>query len=335
MIQKCFIGIDISKEKIDIACIDEDDKLMFEKKIGNAELKIKTFLLGFLRKLKIEKTEVLVCCEQTGIYNRPLERVCVELGITLWVESAIKIKKATSSLRGKSDKMDALRIADYAKRYSDKQRAHKEPKAENQKLKNLLNIRETIIIAISRLSQQVNESKIFDIEKYKLLKASFDKPIKALKKQLAELEKEINDVVEFNAEMKNNAELLLTIPGIGRQNALAFIVYTENFKLFANPKHLACYAGVAPFPNESGTVIKRARVSKLANMKLKTLLHMAAMSCIRAKGDLKEYYIRKVKEGKNKMLILNNVRNKLIETMFAVIKRQSGYVENYFDVDPC
>ena len=81
--------------------------------------------------------------------------------------------------------------------------------------------------------------------------------------------------------------------------------------------------------------VKRARVSKLANMKLKTLLHMAAMSCIRAKGDLKEYYIRKVKEGKNKMLILNNVRNKLIETMFAVIKRQSGYVENYFDVDPC
>ncbi|MBK6525460.1 MAG: hypothetical protein IPG07_07855 [Crocinitomicaceae bacterium] len=66
--------------------------------------------------------------------------------------------------------MDALRIADYAKRYSDKQRAHKEPKAENQKLKNLLNIRETIIIAISRLSQQVNESKIFDIEKYKLSK---------------------------------------------------------------------------------------------------------------------------------------------------------------------
>ncbi|MBK9592497.1 MAG: IS110 family transposase [Crocinitomicaceae bacterium] len=48
--------------------------------------------------------------------------------------------------------------------------------------------------------------------------------------------------------------------------------------MFANPKHLACYAGVAPFPNESGTVIKRARVSKLANMKLKTLLHMAAMS---------------------------------------------------------
>ncbi|MBK6525459.1 MAG: IS110 family transposase [Crocinitomicaceae bacterium] len=70
--------------------------------------------------------------------------------------------------------------------------------------------------------------------------------------------------------------------------------------MFANPKHLACYAGVAPFPNESGTVIKRARVSKLANMKLKTLLHMAAMSCIRAKGDLKEYYIRKVKEGKTK-----------------------------------
>ena len=159
MIQKCFIGIDISKEKIDVACIDNDYKVLFEKKICNSESKIRTLLISTLRKLKLNKQELLVCCEQTGIYNRNLERICVEIGITLWVESAFKIKKATSSLRGKSDKMDAMRIADYARRYSDKQREYQEPSIENQKLKTLLNARETVIVEITRFSQQVNESK--------------------------------------------------------------------------------------------------------------------------------------------------------------------------------
>lgn len=53
---------------------------------------------------------------------------------------------------------------------------------------------------------------------------------------------------------------------------------------------------------------------------------MAAMSSVKVKGELKEYYIRKVAEGKNKMLVLNNLRNKLVERMFAVIKRKSEYV---------
>lgn len=335
MIQKCFVGIDISKEKIDVACIDETYKVLFEKKTCNSESKIRTLLVSIMRKLKLSKEEILVCCEQTGIYNRNLERVCIEMGIILWVESAFKIKKATSSLRGKSDRMDAMRIADYARRYSDKQLEYQEPSLDNQKLKTLLNARETLIGEITRFVQQINESKDFDSVKYKVLKTCFDKPVKALKKQLAEIEKEINSLVESCSEMQQNAKLLSTIPGIGRQNALAFIVYTQNFKNFSNAKHLACYAGVAPFPNESGTIIKRARVSKLANLKLKTLLHMAAMSCIRSKGELRDYYIRKVKEGKNKMLVLNNVRNKLIERIFAVIKRQTEYVENYFEPNAC
>jgi transposase len=73
-------------------------------------------------------------------------------------------------------------------------------------------------------------------------------------------------------------------------------------------------------------MIKKARVSGFANKKLKKLLHLAAMAATRKKGELKEYFIRKVKEGKSKMLVLNNIRNKLIGRMFAVIKRKTPYV---------
>lgn len=335
MNEKWFIGIDISKEKVDIACVDIENNVVFQNVISNNDSKLKSFFVKVFQKLKLNPFEVLICCEQTGIYNRPLERVCVDLSLALWVETAIKIKRAASNLRGKSDKMDALRIAEYGKRYVDKKSLYKETDIETKKLQTLLNARETIIGEISRMKQQLNESKRFDVTKHKLLKSCFDNPIKALTKQLAQIEKEINLLVEQSQEMKENSKLLSSIPGIGRQNALQFIVYTNNFKLFSSPKHLACYAGVAPFPNESGTIIKKHRVSHLANKKLKSLLHMAAMSCIRAKGEIKEYYIRKVKEGKNKMLVLNNIRNKLIQRMFAVINRKTEYVQNYLDISTC
>ena len=77
---------------------------------------------------------------------------------------------------------------------------------------------------------------------------------------------------------------------------------------------------------------KRERISKLANQKLKKLIHLAAMASVRVKGELKDYFIRKVKEGKNKMLVLNAIRNKLIQRMFAVIKRQSPYTQEIYSI---
>ena len=83
MIQKCFVGIDISKEKIDVACIDNDYTVVFEKIICNSESKIRTLLVSTMRKLKLSKKEILVCCEQTGIYNRNLVQTTSKLILTL------------------------------------------------------------------------------------------------------------------------------------------------------------------------------------------------------------------------------------------------------------
>lgn len=73
----------------------------------------------------------------------------------------------------------------------------------------------------------------------------------------------------------------------------------------------------------------RPGVSQHARKRLKSLFHLGAMSSIRVKGELQDYYQRKVKEGKHKMLILNAVRNKLIHRIYAVAKRGKKYEENY------
>ena len=67
----------------------------------------------------------------------------------------------------------------------------------------------------------------------------------------------------------------------------------------------------------------------MANKNIKTLLHMAALSTIKKRGDLQEYYIRKVAEGKNKMSVLNAIRNKLILRIFACVNQNRVYEQNY------
>lgn len=326
MKQSYFIGVDVSKEKLDVCIITASNEIVQEKIIPNKSSKIKVFLDQVLRKLKITSQDVLICCEHTGVYTKPLELTCLESGCSLWMENAFKIKKASTDIRGKSDKKDALRIAHYALRYNDKAIVCKESVLEHDQLQALLGARETLLLQLNTLRQQLNETRDYDPARHQILKECYSKLLKSIKKQLETIEKRLDRVISSDEKIQHNLDLLKSIPGIGRQNALNFIIYTGNFTKFNSGKHLACYAGVVPFPNQSGTMIKRDRVSWFANKKLKKLLHLAAMAAVRMRGELRQYYIRKVTEGKNKMSALNAVRNKLVQRMFAVIQRQSPYV---------
>ena len=331
MKQKYFIGIDISKQKLDLAIILSDFRIVDKQVIPNQQVKIKSFLKGFIKKHGIETENLLICVEHTGIYNSPLQRVCIELGIDLWQEHALKIKKASADLRGKSDRQDAIRIAEYAVRYQDRVILFTPPSKSIEELNTLNKTRETILAQAVAMKNQLNEAKTHDIESFKILSKIYQPIMKSIDGQLKKIAKRVSEILEENQDMKKNVELIKTIPGVGEQTAINMLVSTQNFTLFKSAKHLACYAGVVPFLNESGTIVKRARVSKMANQKLKMLLHLAAMAAIRTKSDLKAYYIRKVAEGKNKMSVLNAVRNKLVHRIWAVLQRQTPFVvENNF-----
>lgn len=320
------IGVDISKFKIDCALMSLDFKLLIEKEVENTNLKLKTFFKEVCQKLKIKNSQILVCCENTGIYNRPLERICVQLGIDLWVEHALKIKRASTDLRGKNDRKDAIRIAEYAIRYQDRKVLFKEPSKVVRELDYQIKIRQTLIDSRTAIENQLREAESHNPEAYKSLYAGYKMTLKSISKSIIKAEEKIRELTKQDEEILENYELITSIPGIGSQNAINMIIATNNFKAFSSAKHLACYAGVVPFQNQSGTIVKRDRVSQLANKTLKKLLHMAAMAAIRVDVEIKIYYKRKVEEGKNKMSVLNAVRNKLVQRIMAVLKRKTPYV---------
>ena len=122
---------------------------------------------------------------------------------------------------------------------------------------------------------------------------------------------------------------MISVAGISIITALHLLVYTHNFTRFSNAKKLASYAGVAPFEYTSGSSIRgKTQVHPIANKTLKTALHMVALSSIRQKGEMRIYYERKVKEGKNKMSIINAIRNKILHRVFSCVTQQRLYIFN-------
>ena len=86
------------------------------------------------------------------------------------------------------------------------------------------------------------------------------------------------------------------------------------------------YCGVVPFEHTSGKSIRgKPRVHYMANKRLKKLLHLCALSSVQYNTEMKAYFDRKVQEGKHKMLVINNIRNKLLHRICASIRDNRSY----------
>ena len=142
---------------------------------------------------------------------------------------------------------------------------------------------------------------------------------------------EMEEIIQSSEVLERQMMMLMSIDGTGRVIVLNMIIETEAFTRFDDPRKFCCHAGVAPFSYSSGSSQhSKNKVSHRANKNIKKLLHMAAVSATnKTRGELKEYYLRKVDEGKNKMLVINAIRAKIVARMFAVIKRNEFYVSVY------
>lgn len=180
------------------------------------------------------------------------------------------------------------------------------------------------------LETKINEYERFgNKEVYKMLVKSSQKTLQGIEKDLNNVELQMKEVINNDGTLKQMYELMLSIVGIGHVTALQLIVHTNEMTLVSNPRSLACHCGVAPFERSSGLFKGKGKVSHMANKRLKTALHMAALSAIKLDEGLKRFYERKVLEGKNKMSVINAIRNKLIHRIFAIIKRNTPYRKEY------
>lgn len=325
-----FIGVDISKATLDWAVFD-GKTIVFQSQSANSEAGIKT-AIKLIKALPDLKVAELVCCmEHTGIYNAHLLTYLQKISFPIWLESSLQIKKAGGLQRGKTDAIDAVRIAEYAFRFRDQMQLWQPPRPVLQKLAALSALRQRLLLVRQQLQQPITEQQGFvDSVLQKQLAKSCQASLKAINSDLANADQQIAQLIQDDDRLKKLFTWITSVPGVGPATATEVIVATDEFKSISNPKKLACHAGVAPFEYRSGSSVRgKARVSQHARMRLKSLFHLGAMSAVRMKGELQDYYQRKVADGKNKMLVLNAVRNKLIHRVCSVVHRGQNYDKNY------
>ena len=268
--------------------------------------------------------------EYTGIYNYIFLDFLSTNNYPIWLENAVAIKKSLAFQRGKSDRIDAQPIAQYACRFQDKAQRWLPDRAVIGKLKALVSMRERLIKSRDSIAKPLKEYKRFMPASYKMFKEGCKATLQGAAKDIKAVEKQLEELIKADERIKDQYTIATSVKGIGPVTACQMIVSSGEFTKIQTGKEFACYAGVVPFEDSSGTSVRaRPRVCHWAHKKMKSYLHLAAMVAIQGAGDFKAYYQRELAKGKAKMSVLNAVRNKLVVRVCACIRNNQLYDREY------
>lgn len=321
--KKHFIGCDVSKDTLDFALYERGkDYRAFE------HLQVKNNQEGYqamrkwLRTLKVKLSDAVIAMEHTGMYSSALTEWCFKKGYTFVLLHPLDVKSACGRGRNKTDKVDSQFIADFVYTMREKLEPSTPESPVIKKLRQLKN--ERALIIKTRTAYIIQGKTIED----KAAQKRREKMVSELNKQLESVEKQILEVVKSDESINRNFELLKSLKGVGLVNAVTTIVATGNFTRFQTARQYAKFCCVAPLACRSGSTVNNGdHTSKKGHNEIKATLTEAARSAIMHDKQLKAYYQRKRSEGKKHGIVMNAVKFKIICRMFAVIKRQTPYID--------
>jgi transposase len=335
--QKNFLGIDVSKANFDVSLItvvNGDRQPVIIDCFENSAAGLKKFKswLGD-HQVSFDKNSLLVL-ENTGIYHRLIWKFCTTHLLPFYIGNSADLKWSFGIARTKSDKVDSLRLCEYAyKNHED----IKPTTGLNQSLitlKDLLTNRSKLLRQKNAILQTLGELKTSNDKATHQLLVDLNKAaVDGLATSLKLIDREMLRLVKQDEAVAANYKRMLTVPGIGKITAIFIICCTNNFDIRVSGKQLANYAGVVPHQHTSGTSVRgRNRVHFMANKELKAILSMGALSAVRSYPEFSDYYNRKTKEGRKHLEVMNAVKNKMLLRVASVINNQKNYEDKYKQV---
>lgn len=324
--KRFYVGIDISKGWFDTAIVDDQANVTQEAQRFDNTTKGINKMLKELEK-KYDKQQVWICLEHTGNYGLLL---CSILQLNEWTFTlvpAIEISKSLGLTRGKTDAIDALRIAEYAAIHRVRLKPSKLPSEHLMQLKNLLAYRAQLTKNKAAYTNSLKSYKVASqVVDLSFIQQDLTRKITQLKTDISNIDKQIERLIGSDEQLKKNYQLIKSVRGIGMVIAAIMLVHTCNFTTFDDPRKFNCYTGLAPFERSSGLYKGKTKTSHYRHKNLKVLLFNGANCAALYDPQLKKYYQRKTEEGKHHMTVINAIACKLIYRVFATVKRQQPYV---------
>ena len=331
-----YVGIDISNHDFTVSVLTEPQAPVHTlPQVPNTYAgfeKLEAWLISH----KVHPTNSVLCMETTGVYGEALAYFLTAKGYRVAAEPPLKVKRAFPHKGHKNDTVDSVNIAEYAYRFADELRTWRPKPALVEQIRILLTTREQLVQQKTALTNALKalQKKVVQTP---LANQIYQENIQRLHHQIKQIEKELNRLIDKHPDFRKIVTLLISIPGVGMLLAANFLVATNGFEndIAFHYRKAAAYIGICPYEYTSGSsVYRRPRIPKYGPSKLRKLLHLAARSVVTHNANFAAYYQQKLAQGKTPKLVLNNVSNKLLKIMCAIIRTRKNFVDNYVSIYP-
>ena len=321
---KAVIGIDVSKQKLDCLWLRDVEQRRVKAKIHpNTSEGHQQLVSWAVKSTGHELSECLFVMEATGIYHERLAYALHEQGAQVAVLNPAQVRDYAKGIavRTKNDKKDSLVLALYGAK-EPLRRWQPEP-APIRRLKGLLARLEALEEDIQREENRLEKAQVgrgsAEVEK------SIQHVLKQLEKEKMRLEKLIEKHIDGDPQLKQDKNLLESIPGVGKVLSRQMMSVFRS-RDFESAPQMAAYLGLVPVEHQSGSSVhKRPRLSKTGKASVRAKLYLPAVVATRYNPTAKALYERLLKRGKAKMSAIGAVMRKLVHICFGVLKHQQAY----------
>jgi transposase len=329
-----YIGIDVASESFTAAGLTAPEKTLARPhEFENAHD-------GFIRLIEwlddhaASPEQTIIVMESTGVYAEELCYFLHQKGYLISVEDPLRVQRAFRNSTNKTDLADSLKIAEYACRYFDELRPWSPSQVIVEQVKTLLSVREGLTVDMTAKKNLLTalKRKVIQTPKANQL---IEESIQEIKAKIKQANDEIKRLIRQHPTINQIVSLIVSIPGVSTLLAANLMVATNGFEKDINPRKLAAFIGICPYRHESGTTVqKRPRSRRYGPSQLRKLLYLAAMSVMQHDSRFERYFLRKKAEGKQGRLVLNNVSNKLVHIICAVIRERQPYHTDHRSFHP-
>lgn len=323
IIWRYMLGIDISKNTLDLYLLDRKTQTGHERQVSNSQQGFE-HLAEWLEAWGAGKSQTKLVSEHTGRYGEHLLRWTTE---TNWAHAVVKttaLQKVSKEHHCKTDEVDAEGLAEYGDRFSDRLPLTEAPKPAVGQIKRLQAERRKMVSRRAALKSKLSEADFHNADMERLTNM-WRQHVQLLSKHIDELEASISELIETDSALSRYSRIMRTAPGMGKVlTPLWLSLHAGQQTLSA--RRISSRFGFAPHPHQSGSSVHQPdRSSGFGNSEMRKVLHQAALSVSTHHPHYQAYYKRKRAEGKEHKLVINNIINKLIRMYCAMWNNQAKY----------
>jgi transposase len=324
------LGIDVSKAKLDV-CVREATKQRTSLIVANTPKGFAS-ILTFLQKRGLEVQGCTACLEATNVYSAGIALYLFEHGATVVRANPAAVHDFMGSdlRRAKTDKADAILIAEFAWAKAEKLRPWKPLPASYEELRDLTRRLYEIRRAGAQTKNQIEKNAYLTSKATATLVTSLRGDLAHHKKQATAILKAIRACLQQDTAMQKRFDRLTSPKGVGEITAVTFMAEIPDITLFSHAKKLAVFAGMTPHFQHSGTRTPVSQpISKMGSTRLRQAFYMAALSAQRFNPPITQFAQRLHSKGKKPMLVNVAVARKLLQLLYGIDKHQIPFDPNY------